>query len=562
MDSGCGACALFRSRDADSPPLGMTDAVSRSATGPVACTPAAGTRRKGLLWILAIAVVHLAQALPLLTAVPRAIMDESWEACTGFALAYEGRLRNPVIHTRYGIDRAFVQPRVTQSLALAALYRIGGFSLATGRLASVLVGLVAAWGVFYLMRTWLSHDLAGLVALLLVVDSHFFLTARMVRPEIYLLCASVWMLALLAHGLARNSSVRCAAAGVIGAVGCYTHPNMAIVVFLALVLILGTLRFTRRAWIAITWFGLAGVLAAAPFFAYVAYAHARHDVHFIEQLGGFYTNLEGGGAVTPLVREARRWRGYFQPTHRGPWLLVVAASLVYAFIRRFTAQRWALVLIGGHAMLMFLLIKMPAHRYLVVLSPWFAMLIVLLAARLWNRAPVVGQGRGRSAGRVLGAGLLVVAAANQVAGNAYMAYAYREADYGRVCQRIAAQIPAGARVTGPLVLWTGLHDRPFLSEIDEPRLRVEAFAPTLRSRLMRFDPQYLVRTSDRCVSLGGLGPRRTEANRDTEHTWADDLAEALANRYLDIYIVQRGGVLVDRFTTRDFGTIEVYRARW
>jgi len=36
----------------------------------------------------------------------------------------------------------------------------------------------------------------------------------------------------------------------------------------------------------------------------------------------------------------------------------------------------------------------------------------------------------------------------------------------------------------------------------------------------------------------------------------------LANRYLDIYIVQRGGVLVDRFTTRDFGTIEVYRARW
>jgi hypothetical protein len=72
----------------------------------------------------------------------------------------------------------------------------------------------------------------------------------------------------------------------------------------------------------------------------------------------------------------------------------------------------------------------------------------------------------------------------------------------------------------------------------------------------------VVRSSFSCHTLDGLGPRRAEFNRDTLHSTSYELIEAIQTRFCDRYIARHLGILLDRFTTRDFGTIEVYGVGW
>lgn len=531
-----------------------------SSVGGHAPAGPSGTARNTLLWLLLLTALHLGLACPRLGRVPRAIMDESWEATTGWSLAFEGRLRNPVIPDRDGIDRAFVQPRVTQSLVLAVVYRLLGFALIDGRLASVFVGLVAAWGVFCLLRAWASLGVAGLATVLFIADSQVFLATRVVRPEIYLLCASVWMLALLARGITRGRLWTCFAAGLVGGIGCYTHPNIALVILPTLPMIFWHLGLRRRAWAVLASYGLGGILAVLPFAAWVAFAHARWDVSFFAQLGGWYMQpLDNAGNV--LVKEFYRWWTYLRLPHRGPWVLVVVASVVAGLFRPNPLHVWGLAQIVGHAVLCPLLIRKGSPHYLVVLSPWLAAFVALWASQLWRAAlaPSAGPLRRRSL-QAVALGSIALTLAVHVAGNLYLLHLHRRADYVEVCRRIAAQIEPGSRVHGNLVFWTGLHEYPYLSEVPQWTTRTSEIAERLRSRLRAFDPQYVVRSSDMCLTLGGLGPRRAQINRDFQHA-ADfvDYWEALENLCKDSYLRQHRAVLLDRFETYDFGTIEVHR---
>lgn len=540
-------------------PAAQAESVPKRCERAEPATARRSGRHSVLLWVPTLTALYLAESLPLLSKVPRAIMDESWEALTGYALAYEGHLRNPVIQNRHGIDRAFIQPRVTQSLVLAAGYRLLGFSLNTGRLASVLVGLLAVWGVFYLMRVWLSPALSWLTALLTSLEMHVFLAARTVRPEVYLLCASIWMVALLARGTVGRGSLPWFGAGVIGAVGCYTHPNMLAVVVLGLVLIfcqVGRHRRTARALAAYTTGGLVGL---APFIAWVAYAQVHYDVHFCGQLGEYYTEIGADSPVALLVRELNRWRTYLMPVHRAPYVLGVALGLIVGLRHRQPVQVWAIVLVVGHALLLPLINRTGKPRYLVVLSPWLAALVVVWAAQLWQWAGVrPTRRRWRHGVRALAVAGIALSLAVNLGGNAYLTYAYRNADYDAMCQRIARHIPTGARVYGRLVFWTGLYKYPYLSDINEEAAPASETRALAQARLVRFRPEYVVRGSDLCWHLDGSGPRASKPvyrAGGLEDEW-----RFVCDR-VDDELIAHCGVLLDRFTTRDFGTIEVYSLR-
>jgi hypothetical protein len=531
----------------------------------VACARAdlPGAARNTLLWLLVLTILHVGLACPRLARVPRVVMDESWEATTGWSLAFEGRLRNPVILNRDGIDRAFIQPRVTQSLVLAGVYRLLGFSLIDGRLASVLAGLVATWGVFCLLRAWAAPGVAGLAAVLFIADSQVFLTTRVVRPEIYQLCASVWMLALLARGVARGRLRTCFAAGLVGGIGCYTHPNMVLVILPALPMIFWHLGLRRRAWTVLASYGLGGIVAVLPFAAWVAYAQAHSAVSFFAQLGSWYVQ-PGEDAGHALVKEYYRWWDYLRLPYRGPWVLVVIASVVAGLFRRNPLHVWGLAQVVGHAVLFPLLIRKGSPYYLVALSPWLAAFVALWASQLWRAAVATGAGPLRRRGlQSVAIGSIALTLAVHMAGNLYVLHRHREADYDGVCRRIAAQIEPGSRVYGNLVFWTGLHDYPYLSELAEWTVRLDEIPEWLLARLQAFDPQYMIRSSDLCWSLGGLGPRRMEINRDAQRSFDEfDRSEARQNVCKDSYLRRRRAVLLDSFETYDFGTIEVYRLRW
>lgn len=542
------------------PPADLRDASSDAA----AQTPgrvAFICCRTALAWTVALTGLHLALALPYLRTAPRANIDESWEACTGYSLVHEGRLRNPAIY-RSGIDRAFIQPRITQSFVLAGAYRLLGVSLGSGRLASALIGWAAVIGVFYLMRTYLSCGAAGLITLLFMVDTRFFIVTRTIRPEVYVVCAGVWMLALLARGIVRRSWWRFFVAGLVGGVGCYTHPNMALVIIPSLLLIVCTIRFRRPLIPALAGYAMGGVIAVIPFLIYVAYAQSHYQVSFAEQLGSFYTGLSEQGPTHAFRRELGRWWWYFQPVQRGPWVLLVAAGMVWGAVRRHPLQVWGLIQVLGHALFMLMLIKNGDGRYLVVLAPWFAAFVGLFVLHLWEWTLALAPARRRVV-RALAILCVCGTCLLHLAGSAYVSYGSRQADYDAVCQRIRSRIPPGARVYGNMIFWTGLYQYPYLSELICPEQpRSDEIVPIMRDRLIAFSPQFVVRTSAPAWLSFGLGPAPAEFNRDLANSTGYDLFRAIQTRFCDEYIARHRAALLDRFTTHDFGTVEVYRFSW
>jgi hypothetical protein len=249
--------------------------------------------------------------------------------------------------------------------------------------------------------------------------------------------------------------------------------------------------------------------------------------------------------------------------YRAPWVLIVAASVVSGLFRRDPLHVWGLAQVVGHAVLFPFLIRKVSPHYLVVLSPWLAAFVAVWVSRLWTAAVAVSVPVWKRRGlQLLALGSVAVTIAVHMAGNVYLLHRHRQADYDGVCRRIAAQIPAGSRVYGNLVFWTGLHQYPYASEMAEWPVRSDVFAERLRVRLSAFDPQYMVRCSDLCWTLGGFGPRRKEPNRDFQRlVGAEGRWEVGETLYKDRYIRIRHAVLLDKFETYDFGTIEVYWLR-
>lgn len=519
--------------------------------------PRAGLGRS-LAWIGLLTVVYLALAVPLLSRAPRKIMDESWEATTGWALAFEGRLRNPVIRNRYGIDRAFVQPRITQSLVLAASYKLLGFSLLSGRVASILVGLLAVLGTYSLMRTWLSCSAAGLIALLLACETQFVIFSRVVRPEIYLTCVSIWTLALLARGTVRRSMWLCLLAGMLGGIGCYTHPNMFIFALLGVVLIFCQMGFEPRTLAAALCYAAGGVLGVIPFFAWVAYAASVHDVGFFEQLGAWYTSEYEVSLGTLARMQFHRWWSYLRPIPRAPWIAILMLGGLFALIRRHPIQVWSLVLILGFGAILPMLNRSTSPRYLVVLAPWFAALVGMFVVQVWEVAGRAESLFRRRVLQVVAVGSVAGSLAIHVFGVGAVLYSHRNADYEAVCRRIAEHIPEGSRVHAPLVFWTGLRQYPYWSDMNEAQMSEADASRIFRDWYSEFDPEYLVRAADLCWTMGGLGPRNTEPDYAPYGPSGPALAIKAQE---DEGFVRRRGRLVDEFTTHDFGRIRVYRIR-
>jgi hypothetical protein len=321
------------------------------------------------------------------------------------------------------------------------------------------------------------------------------------------------------------------------------------------------LGLCRRTWAALTAYGLGGVVGVLPFLVWVAYAQAQHGVSLLAQLGDWYVSGVGGEYDT-LSREWYRWWNYLRLPYRGPWVLIVIVSMVASLLWRHPIGVWGLAQTAGHAILFPLFIRKGSPHYLVVLSPWLAALVALWASRLWSRAaPATGALRRRGL-QALAIGSVAVTLAVHMAGNLYLLHRYRHANYDGTCARVAQSIEPGSRVYGTLVFWTGLHQYPFLGDVGEWVLPAGEVKDRLRARLVAFRPQYIVRGSDLCWTLAGFGPRQQEFTRDLWRTIDRPRWEALQNLCTDSYLKQHGAVLLDKFETYDFGTIEVHELHW
>jgi 4-amino-4-deoxy-L-arabinose transferase-like glycosyltransferase len=494
-------------------------------------------RRATAAHLAILTLAQLALAVPWLSSVPRFYDDEAWHGSVAYELSRSGRLRHPILVGWGGIDQHLVHDMVVLPIFSAPVYRMTGFDVATARLPSVAMSVLALWAVYAFGRRLLTSRAALAATLATAAHPWFFEISRRVRPEIYYLAlglAGAWGLtAALQTGRRRWAFLGGAAMGLAAT----AHPTG---LLLGASLAAGLLIWLGRPWAlrVLGWATLGGACVLASFAAYVLWAQAQSpQVSFVEQMKGTH-ELFAGGASNMIRGELGRWREFLGLWYGAPLAAVLAMAMAAAWWRSTRGDKAVATAIVLYALSMFVTSNFAA-RYLAPVVPLFAVLTVRLLARL------TAGGRSlrvwpRAAAGVLAAAYLAVSAG----GIGLMLWRLHNADLRPLLNRIMAAAPGDSRIYGHMMLWMHPSRRCEPSPIDN---HWQTTADMLRQ--WRFE--YIVRFGwDWRSSHGVAQPPRTMPPLGKGHIPA---IEASCLQY---------GALVESLWDDHFGAVEIYRMDW
>lgn len=222
-----------------------------------------------------------------------------------------------------GIDRHTYWILPLHPLALAAVYRIFGFSLLTTRALSIACGLVALSALFCLIRSQGGHGIALLATLLVATDFHFLVAASVGRMD--MMCAALGFSGIATYVILRENSFRTAMllSHTLAAAACLTHP-CGILAVSALILLALRLDRGRLNW-------RVAALACLPYAA----ALAGYSAYALQDLPSFFRQLSGN--VSGLAGEATgstRFGGL-----RHPWT-ALRAEILDRYVSTFVGGSW------------------------------------------------------------------------------------------------------------------------------------------------------------------------------------------------------------------------------
>jgi len=485
-----------------------------------------------LLLVLSLAAVL---GLTCLTAYPRPWVDEPWESITGYNLATTGRLANPVLAGRDGYDRHFLEPRIFQSLVLAAVFRLGGVGLLQARLASAGFSILSLVVFYFLMRRISSEWVAILSTLLLSVDNFFFIASRQVRPEIYLVMFSIGTLWVFAEALLRQRLLLVFLAGISAGISVWVHPNGLAVPLACVVILLGLHSSVKKVFQKFAFFTAGGFLGFLPYAVYVIYQDfGNHFQDWWAQLAGRPQQIVQSFW---LIMSARgEWQRFLQYVAFPYRVLIVAVSLLAVVMLIFYRKRynqltrWFLVTpLVAYILIFFLLNSNKTIHYMVLLSPWLAGAIAAVAGLLlgsftpWRISTF----------RTFVAIAIFAAFLNSAAGDVALVYRNRNCDYEQTLAALRAAIPLNARVWGSMSFWFAFYNQPYRTQY------------TYARDLSSFKPDYVIANS---VDIW------VKSAYDYEH-WAG------VRQAVDSLLLQQGS-LIQRIYTRCYGTLDVYSISW
>ena len=467
---------------------------------------------------------------------PRVWVDEAWESITGHVLAHEARLRNPILPGQARFDVAFVQPRILQSILLAPVFGIAGTGHVQGRLLSVAAGAVLLLFVYLLCHQFWSPRVALAAVWLTMIDTIVFISARTIRPEIFLTALELACLYFFFLALDRRSNRHGLIGGILLGIAFWTHPNaLLIACALAVVLLIefGASLVKEK----LTWFILVGFAAGIlPFLVYLLTRDVADPIAmFWRQLG------ERPGAISQQgwlgVSVQGEWQRFVE-LYRFPQRLFIGACYFGAWILAFRARdrfirRIALILLV-EGLLSFLIILNKSVLYATTIVP----LVCILAAYLFDqtvhpafqlRAPKTSSPRlpfTKSHAALL---LALAVSLNQIAGNVYLLWTNRDCSYNDLSQKLQTAIPPHSSVWGSMAFWFALQDHPYRTQY------------TTAEDLTTFKPEYII-----------AGDRET---------WGEKPSWEPVRRRVE-EIVQRQGGLVASIDDRCYGHLRLYRIHW
>jgi hypothetical protein len=353
---------------------------------------------EGRRWLLIVAVIgaHLVLAAAMaLTRKPW--VDEAWFASPALNLLTRGVFATTNLETAgtwlVGLDQYTYWITPLHMLVQAGWYTVFGFGVLSLRGLSMVWGLVALLAVFAIVHRLTGRRGPALLAMALVATDYLFIRAA-ADGRMDMMSASLGLVATATYLLQRERSLRravlighaCAAASLL------THPNGVLPAAALSVLILFLDR-RRLGWREVA-------LAATPYVAGLSawglyIAQAPHL--FLVQFGGNAAGQpwEGIGSWFESIWQTYA-AAYGLRTHwAGPvvhlralillvYLSAVAGVLMVGALRRRRDVRALLLLLGTYFLLMSLLRRESAHEYLVHIIPFYAAVLAVWLAWVWN----------------------------------------------------------------------------------------------------------------------------------------------------------------------------------
>jgi hypothetical protein len=455
-------------------------------------------------------LISVADQIPLHNT--RWVPDESWYADAGKTLMQEGRLRLSSFPPSDPSSRVDTRPPA-MSAALALSFRLFGVGLWQARLPSY-AARTGAILIVFLLGIRYGGLLAGLLAAaLLLSDNYLFVAGRTARPEALVTLFLVLTLWLYHQARERKSLLFTFLASLAAAGAMAFHvAGFAAVLTLGLLLLL-ELRFSvwksARAWC----FALTIAAAAGSFALWV-----HSDAHHYAAYQSDYISRASVPYNEKINQELLRYEdfvGFSNQRTPLPVRIPVRAHIALAILASFfilwrynrTASLDLGVCVAANILWWTYLVNKTA-RYFSVCAPLFALLIALAAVALLRKTTWT---------RTVACAVALVLL-SQLAGNAFLLYTFRTADYSMVTRQLRTAIPRDKSAYGLTTFWLALNDHKYYSY---DRTTFDYAISTLK-------PDYLI-LNDRVMLYGsGYGVDDLKVLREQSNAFAQRFASLVA----------------------------------
>lgn len=487
----------------------------------------------------------------MITKFPKVWIDASLYAVAPYTLVTEGKLANPVLKNSTMAEHVLL-PDISQRVLLAGVYKIFGFGLTQSRALSILAGFLLIIVTYLFAKKYYDQKVATLAAILLVFDNVFFVSARTIRPDIFVALFTATAYFAFLHGLHTKSLKYFALSGTCIGVGLYTHPNSLLILIAILLVFLyeykSSIVLSKAFWV----FALFTLVGFAPYAIYVIKEDLGNNfLHFWGQLGGTGGKGDYGSRNYSHVflGEYLRYTHYVYFPKRILIALIQILALIYAFLSKKKIDKYLAFM--AFAFLFLLPFWNPTHRtsrYFIVLIPVVSILVSEAFVQV-SRGVSLPKFRSfhltKKLKYALAGIIFILYFLNHAGGDIYILWKHRDHDFRSFTTEIRSTIPQGSKTWGSMTFWMGLHDYPYITEVS----RFE--------EVEKFKPQYAILYDS--MNWGGMSTivGRTSERNIGNAKWGFEGRPGKIEQ-----LCKEKGQFIREIKNEFYGDIHIYKINW
>ena len=230
--------------------------------------------------IIVLVCLYLLLQLPFLTKITNVWVDEPWYASTSYNFSQGKGLVNDSAGFGGG------EINFLYTILMGTFFKIVGTSLLSGRLFSILGGLIGLVGLVYILRELrVKYVFIFFAGLLYIFSNVNYIIFRTIRPEGWTVALIIWGFYFLIRGIKSNRVSDYLWSGLITSCSFLCHPNAAFYVFL-FALITGILSIKHKRFSFLFYYLFGCIPVYASLLLYVAFFIEEDIISFFASWSG------------------------------------------------------------------------------------------------------------------------------------------------------------------------------------------------------------------------------------------------------------------------------------